>query len=232
MTIADIRRENARLLAKLAGTRTKFGERVGMDASQVSQIIGRSPKKSIGNSIARRIENAFRKPIGWMDVINSEVNVEAATGEQLPDNIELQVHWVNELGDITKEPSIETASGVRKITISLSSLKGKVKFSSVKNLALTPATSNHMEPTFKINDLLLIDLGANRIDGDGIYGTSIDDGSNIFIRRIETRMDGDIFIVSDNKNLYREPNVLKSDQQHRVQIRYRVLSVFKYETFF
>ncbi|MQA39010.1 hypothetical protein [Rugamonas aquatica] len=72
MTREDIRRENARALAHSVGGPTDFGRMLEMDASQVSQIIGKNPKKNIGNSIAKRIETAFSKPGGWLDVAHQK----------------------------------------------------------------------------------------------------------------------------------------------------------------
>lgn len=46
----------------------EFGRALNMVPSQVSQIIGKTPVKNIGNSIAKRIEQAFNKPDGWLDV--------------------------------------------------------------------------------------------------------------------------------------------------------------------
>lgn len=68
MTREEIRRENARNLADQAGGQVEFGRALNMVPSQVSQIIGKTPVKNIGNSIAKRIEQAFNKPDGWLDV--------------------------------------------------------------------------------------------------------------------------------------------------------------------
>ena len=73
MTREEIRRENARRLASNAGAKVAFARLVGMDASQVSQIIGPTPTKNIGNSIARRIEKAHHLPEGWLDVQHPEM---------------------------------------------------------------------------------------------------------------------------------------------------------------
>lgn len=67
MAIEDIRRENARVLAKKAGGPARFAEKTGMSDSQVSQIIGKNPTKNIGGNVARKIEDAFSLPKGWMD---------------------------------------------------------------------------------------------------------------------------------------------------------------------
>lgn len=67
MTREETRRDNARELARSVGGAAEFGRTVGMEASQVSQLIGKNPIKNIGNSIARRIETSFSKPEGWLD---------------------------------------------------------------------------------------------------------------------------------------------------------------------
>jgi hypothetical protein len=72
MTNSEVRRENARLLATKVGGDAKFAEMMDMDASQVSHIIGKTPVKNIGNIIARRIEDKFALPRGWLDTPHFE----------------------------------------------------------------------------------------------------------------------------------------------------------------
>jgi transcriptional regulator with XRE-family HTH domain len=63
----DARRENARFLANQNGGLAEFARRLEMSNSQVSQIIGKTPTKNIGNSIAPRIEDAYGVERGWLD---------------------------------------------------------------------------------------------------------------------------------------------------------------------
>lgn len=74
MNREEIRRENARRLADGLGGKSAFARLLQMEASQVSQIIGPNPKKNIGNSIARRIEQAHHLPEGWLDVEHPELS--------------------------------------------------------------------------------------------------------------------------------------------------------------
>lgn len=66
-TYADISRANARYLADSVGGFARFAESVGLSDSQVSQILGKKPIRNIGVKTARRIEQAFDKPLGWID---------------------------------------------------------------------------------------------------------------------------------------------------------------------
>jgi SOS-response transcriptional repressor LexA len=45
------------------------GERLEMEPSQLSQIAGKNPVRNIGTTLARKIEAAFEKPVGWLDVL-------------------------------------------------------------------------------------------------------------------------------------------------------------------
>lgn len=82
MIISDIRRINARALAKDVHGQAEFARRTGMPDSQVSQLIGENPTKNIGNKIARRIEEAFGKHEGWLDT--PHVNEQRAEYEVQP----------------------------------------------------------------------------------------------------------------------------------------------------
>jgi SOS-response transcriptional repressor LexA len=67
MDNAAIRRNNLRLLIAEHGRRA-VGDRLGMEQSQLSQIAGRNPTRDIGKTLARKIEQLFEKPVGWLDV--------------------------------------------------------------------------------------------------------------------------------------------------------------------
>ncbi len=74
MTAEEIRLANLRALITEAGSPTEAAARLKMEPSQLSQIAGRKPTRNIGSVVARRIEAAWNKPKGWLDVVH---NVEA-----------------------------------------------------------------------------------------------------------------------------------------------------------
>jgi hypothetical protein len=75
-TAPEIRRKNARFLAERIGP-TAFGQIAGMTQAQANNIIGPNPIRNIGHTMARRIEVAFKKPTGWLDVDHTR-SIEAA----------------------------------------------------------------------------------------------------------------------------------------------------------
>jgi len=67
-TNAEIRRDNARLLAAELGSTAALAKRLEMSDSQLGQLIGINPRRNIGPKIARRIEEVCGRPTGWLDV--------------------------------------------------------------------------------------------------------------------------------------------------------------------
>lgn len=62
-----IRLENARVLSKMLGGRPSFAKALNMDYTQLSNYIGKTPIRNIGDDVARRMEIAGGKQLGWMD---------------------------------------------------------------------------------------------------------------------------------------------------------------------
>jgi len=65
--IDQIRRTNARSLADKAGSLSAFADRLDRAPTQISRIIGKNATKSIGNKMARHIEEMHNLEHGWLD---------------------------------------------------------------------------------------------------------------------------------------------------------------------
>lgn len=72
-TSSSIRLQNFRELIKKAGGPAEAARKLDMDDSQLSQIAGKNPVRNIGTTLARRIEQAFRRPEGWLDVPHAQL---------------------------------------------------------------------------------------------------------------------------------------------------------------
>lgn len=69
-TAEENRIDNARYLAQAAGSISAFADRIEREPTQVSRFMGSNPTKGIGPRMARRIEEAFGMPYGWLDIDN------------------------------------------------------------------------------------------------------------------------------------------------------------------
>lgn len=65
MEVRDIRRRNMEVLAAELGTLKALADMVGTSALLLSQI--RNKTRNMGHTLARQFEDAFKKPVGWMD---------------------------------------------------------------------------------------------------------------------------------------------------------------------
>lgn len=79
MDIKTIRRENARRIAQELGGPASLARALDMPNSGVSQIIGKNPRRNIGDSMARRIEDAGGRHHGWLDTYHEEEGSKART---------------------------------------------------------------------------------------------------------------------------------------------------------
>ncbi len=69
MNTNDIRLERLLQLIQEHG-QTKVANLVGIESSYISQLKNPNNPKKIGEKLARRIEDAFHLPHGWMDVLH------------------------------------------------------------------------------------------------------------------------------------------------------------------
>lgn len=77
MDAREIRRLNLRQLVREFGSTARLAEAAGSSAKTLDQILAGTPLESgqprgVGHNLARRIEEAARKPPGWLDVVHEE----------------------------------------------------------------------------------------------------------------------------------------------------------------
>lgn len=76
----------------------------------------------------------------------------------------------------------------------ISALGGK---DNIKHIEAINVSGDSMEPTLNNEDIVFLDTTKKEISKDGIYAFTNSNG--LFIKRIQKRVDGDIDIISDNK---------------------------------
>lgn len=110
MDIYDIRRSNfRRLLEQVGGSRERLASMMGWaQVNLVARYISESPKtaKTIGSALARRLEQKFHKPAGWMDSMNISLRAWefAQTYDVLPEERKATVDGVMGMALPAPEP--------------------------------------------------------------------------------------------------------------------------------
>ncbi|MBR8054182.1 hypothetical protein [Burkholderia vietnamiensis] len=79
-TCLEMRLENARGLAE--GAPAEFARALNMTPQQANQLIGPNPKRGIGHAMARDIEDAYGKEVGWLDHDHSTDDVHRSISGQ------------------------------------------------------------------------------------------------------------------------------------------------------
>ncbi|MGZ8956720.1 MAG: hypothetical protein ACXW0G_02705 [Methylosarcina sp.] len=85
LTSEDIKRLNLKILIADAGGPTKLAELVDTNQAYISQLTRVKKPRNIGPKLARRLEEVFNKPIGWMDVLHLLDIDEKIPNEELAD---------------------------------------------------------------------------------------------------------------------------------------------------
>lgn len=67
MDVKEVRRLNLEYLIASVGSIKKIADLLDSNQSYISQIKNNNGNKTMGDSMARRLEKAFNKPHGWMD---------------------------------------------------------------------------------------------------------------------------------------------------------------------
>lgn len=93
MNVKHTRRENMRALARSIGGISALAKRLNKSQSQISQLIGITPAKNIGDKIAAQVEKSFNKPLGWLDKDHYGVQESQAIYAIAPES-QPPVHWI------------------------------------------------------------------------------------------------------------------------------------------
>jgi hypothetical protein len=87
LTVQEIRRAKAKLLALKAGGISQFARKLDKAESQVRHWIGPTPVKNIGTQIAREIEKAMKVPKAWLDTLDGIEDLASSVGADLEEII-------------------------------------------------------------------------------------------------------------------------------------------------
>lgn len=219
MTREEIRRENARRLASNAGAKAAFARLVGMDASQVSQLIGPSPSKNIGNSIARRIEQAHHLPEGWLDTEHPEFAAPAAVDAAvplsaedvkrlMPDAMPVQVVDSDDPA-LTHIPKVKLrlSAGISGFDVEPERFDGSTTTVPThwierngynrEQLIAIRVKGESMEPTLYEDDLVVVNYGDVRLVDGNVYAVNYE--GEAVVKRL-TRDAGKWWLTSDNSD--------------------------------
>lgn len=207
MTIYDVRLNNARELRdrlgrKDEGGQQKFADKLEMSRQQASHIIGDNPIKPIGDKMARRIEQAFGVPVGWLD---RQGEGKDWKGEWI--EVPLLADVLGE--DVTATEPIRCVHAHREWVRML-------KPTALEHLALVTQLDDTMLDTIHEGATLIVDRGVTKVEASGVYVLLTGGGTQV--RRVQRKTGGGLTVMCDNGK-YKPESVSAKD----VMIAARVL---------
>jgi len=212
-----------------------IAKKAGTDEAYLSQLkTGVKTKKgtirSITDDMAERLEKAFGKQSGWMDTnphtataptTNNVTNIADKLLQSPNDDLFVPISDATaSMGNGKAVLSHEIVIGHLKV--SRQWIRNTLSISKPDNLAVITAFGDSMAPTFSDGDTLLIDRGVNKMKVDAVYVIAMND--ELFVKRVQRRMDGALVIKSDNP-LY-DPYIVENGDKDGLDVLGRVAWVW------
>lgn len=99
MDISDVRRARMRELKRTecSGSQKELAEKLDTDAPYMSTLIGKKPTRNIGSDLARRAEEVFGKPKGWMSNMDEREQMMSQSRDKLDDLMDLVAPYKSEI---------------------------------------------------------------------------------------------------------------------------------------
>ena len=231
MDNAEIRYRNVRYLIEIngglnTGGLTRVAERLKKTQGQVSHFAGENPIKNIGNKIAREIESAFGKPLGWMDTpqwlgakVAEPLHAYEIRGVDGPDGVdpdrEVMVPEVDvELG-AGNGVSLEFVETRYRLPYQIEWLRS-VGVRRPEEVRLMSVRGHSMERTLFEGDKVLVHLTNKRVVSDAVYAIMLDGEPRV--KRLFRSAEG-IRVVSDNEDKVKYPDeIVTAEQAERLII--------------
>jgi len=191
-TIYQNRYLHLRDIIERHGGQSAVALKIGISRQLMSNMAAKSPVKTIGSRMARKIESSMGLPVGHLDSPLNEDKSPAVA------SLSVDVPVLNvtaSMGPGAVMPWHEEA--IHTMRVSKDWIRKNTQASSFERLAIITARGDSMEPTFTDGSVLLVDTSITAIKLDAVY--VILKGDSIYIKRVQCNMDGTLDIISDNQ---------------------------------
>jgi len=236
MKLHDVRKANLRKLmdqefgAGTRGAQSRLAEKLDKPQNFISRCLGPSDRpgaKTIGESMAREVEEAFGLPKYALDSpglgVNDTIDVDglpAALAQKIQSFravIEVpRFDIAASMGPGTEPPEMNMV--VEHMRLDANWVRQNLVYTSTDNLRLISGRGDSMAPTIRNGDALLVDSGVTSVESDAIYFFLM--RGQHHVKRIQRNLDG-LTIISDNSQ-YREIDV-PSDREGDIKILAQII---------
>lgn len=197
-----------------------LSRRCGVSSGAVTMWFDGSTNELKGENLIKAATALGVSP-GWLSGQESDMHANIVSEQRVNYSVGINVSVLDasaSMGTGKAQPENDTVVG--SIQLNPAWVKQRLpSISSPSNLAVLTAYGDSMEPTFCDGDMLLVDRGVLDVKLDAVYVLAFN--HELFIKRIQRRMNGDVVIKSDNQ-LY-DPHVVENGDRELLQVLGRVV---------
>lgn len=236
MELHDVRRANLQRLMDrefgvgTRGAQSRLAEKLDKPQNFISRCLGPSDRpgaKTIGESMAREVEEAFGLPKYALDSLGLG-NSDTIDVERLPAALAQKIKSYRpvvevprfdiaaSMGPGTEPPEMNMV--VEHMRLDANWVRQNLVYTSTDNLRLISGRGDSMAPTIRNGDALLVDSGVTSVESDAIYFFLMRGQQHV--KRIQRNLDG-LTIISDNGQ-YREIDV-PGDREGDIQVLAQII---------
>ena len=176
---------------KLGLTQKEFGKKLGLEWHKIKNI--ETEKHKLTPDIAEKIEQIYSTNGWWLLTGKGSMHTNDNSLQKTEDKDTIEIDKL----------SLKASAGTGIENFEVDTV-GRIKLSSSvfrtkpnpKNLKVIEVIGDSMEPTLQEGDIVVIDTNATYTI-DGIYAINIQ--GEVFIKRLQFKLDGTIKIISDNQ---------------------------------
>ncbi|MBQ8476144.1 helix-turn-helix domain-containing protein [bacterium] len=187
--------QNLRILRqKLNLTQQAFADSIGEKQTKIKDI--ETSKQKISVDFAKKVEKIHHVDFKWLLTGEGSMFQSDSPSDKNCITIE-RIHINPSCG---KGTMVIDEAEITPITLGKKLIQNIFKINDIQNLKVFTASGDSMEPTIFDGDDLLVDVGNLDFNNGGIF--VIEKFGDWFIKRLRLRFDGNLEIISDNKEKY------------------------------
>jgi phage repressor protein C with HTH and peptisase S24 domain len=190
------------------------------EKSYISQLI--NGHSSFGEKAARRLEKSYGMGDGYLDRPSDSNVVSFARDETESRKSLIEIPRMAIDGSMGHGAINYREDIVDKLSVSRRYLSENFNLTAPANLRLITGRGDSMAPTICDGDIILVDTGVNQIDIDAVFVLAR--GDELFIKRIQRRLDGSFLVISDNKSY--DPYPLRAKDFESLTVCGRAVNVW------
>lgn len=206
----------ARELVEKNGGPTSFAKRMGVSKQYISHVLSESAaRKNIGAVFARKIEQEFSLPTGYLDEAKPMSAVKA-------NQYTVRVPMLEVAGSNSNQ-EVATYKGdvVQEVVFMRRWMRQSVNANDHDLMAVASVRTDKMKPTFTRDDIVLVDTTVSKIDDAGVFVFTRN--NNLYINRIQPVKEG-LKILCDNAHY--ETEVIPTEEMNSIVVCGRAVRVW------